>query len=328
MALLWQNPLTRLLDLEVHAESAEVTTWQGREGLRLENGLVVIPTEQLTDASVEVMIGAEGPSYSGVAFRVVDRLNYELAYAAPHCSGQWDAVQYDPVFHGSNTWQLYHGPSYQKEATVPMGEWFRLRVDVKGDQAAFTVGDQPPLAVSGLARGSKQGLLGVWTFRPAYFRDLRVSECQELPESMGVTPLAPEWFIHDWFVEGFGVVQCEPSGILNLNRHLPASVEEVMLIRRFEALSDGELQLYVGFSDELSLELDEKVVFEGSNTFAGFGNYEERGYAYAGMSSLSQNVSKGVHGLTAKLKVTETFGWGMILAVGGVDVQLLPAALG
>ena len=105
-------------------------------------------------------------------------------------------------------------------------------------------------------------------------------------------------------------------------------MEEVKLTRRFEALSDGELQLYLGFSDELSLELDEKLVFEGSNTFAGSGNYEERGYAYPGMSLVSRIVSKGVHRVTARLKVTETFGWGMVLAVGGVDVQLLPAALG
>ena len=328
MAVLHEGELTNLQALSLHASEAGVVKWQGHQALRLVDGLALIPGLEAGDVSIEVWMGAENPAYPGVAFRVADVANYELVYTVPHASGLWDALQYDPVFHGSNTWQLYHGPSYQKEATVPMGDWFRLKVDVHGDRAVFTVGDQPPLDVGGLAHGSKQGLLGVWTFRPAYFRDLRVSECQELPESMGVTPLAPEWFIHDWFVEGFGVVQCEPSGILNLNRHLPASVEEVMLIRRFEALSDGELQLYVGFSDELSLELDEKVVFEGSNTFAGFGNYEERGYAYAGMSSLSQNVSKGVHRLTAKLKVTETFGWGMILAVGGVDVQLLPAALG
>jgi len=47
-----------------------------------------------------VLIGADEPAYPGIAFRVADVLNFELAYAVPHVSGQWDALQYDPVFHG------------------------------------------------------------------------------------------------------------------------------------------------------------------------------------------------------------------------------------
>jgi len=94
-----------------------------------------------------------------------------------------------------------------------------------------------------------------------------------------------------------------------------------------EDLSDGELQLYLGFSDELSLEPHERVVFESSNTFAGFGSHGQLGYAYPGMSCVSQIAGKGVHRLTASLKVTGVFGWGMVLALGALDVQLLPAGL-
>lgn len=59
----------------------EVVTWQEREALRLEDGLALIPGYQATDASVEVLIGADGPAYPGVAFCVADALNYELVYA-------------------------------------------------------------------------------------------------------------------------------------------------------------------------------------------------------------------------------------------------------
>jgi hypothetical protein len=69
-------------------------------------------------------------------------------------------------------------------------------------------------------------------------------------------------------------------------------------------------------------------VFEGSNTFARFADYEARGYAYADMHSVSRTVSTGVHRLTATLKVTEHFGWGLVLALKGGNVRLLPATLG
>ncbi len=44
MTTFLENTLTDLLNLEIHAEQAEVVTWQGREALRLENGLALIPT--------------------------------------------------------------------------------------------------------------------------------------------------------------------------------------------------------------------------------------------------------------------------------------------
>lgn len=328
MALLWQNSLTQLPDLQIHAESAEVTTWQGREGLRLENGLALIPAEQLKDGSVEVMIGAEGPAYSGVAFRVVDRLNYELAYAAPHCSGQWDALQYDPVFHGSNTWQIYHGPCYQATRQVPTGQWFHLRLAFFGERAAIWVDGQPPLVVEGLARSTAPGLVGLWTYRPACFSDLRVSSCDGLDVPGGELARAAEGAVDAWFVEGYGAVSCERNGLLNLNRYLPASLREVRLIRRFEMPAEGELTFAFGFSDELSLELDGQELFSGENLFTGFADRAARGYPEPGMESLRQVVVGGTHQLTALLRVSEGFGWGLALAAHGEGLRWLPAEWG
>jgi len=41
MNTLLETSLTHLPELEIHAEQAEVVTWQGREALRLENGLAL-----------------------------------------------------------------------------------------------------------------------------------------------------------------------------------------------------------------------------------------------------------------------------------------------
>ena len=328
MNTLLEDPLTNPPDLEIHAAQAEVVTWQGREALRLENGLALVPGHRATDASIEVLIGADGPAYPGIAFRVADVLNFELAYAVPHASGQWDALQYDPVFHGSNTWQVYHGPSYQRATQVPTGRWFRLKVDFHGARAAVSVDGQPPLVVERLAHPTVAGLFGLWTYRPAYFCELRVSTCDGLDIHQGEVPSAAEGAVEAWFAEGYGVVTCEPNGVLNLNRYLPTSLGEVRLVRRFETSEEGPVTFEFGFSDALSLELDGQVIFSGENTFKGFEDCAARGYAESGTQSLRQVLPPGAHRLAATLRVSEPFGWGLALAVHGERLHWLPVELG
>jgi hypothetical protein len=316
--------LTNLSDLDLLAAEAEVVTWQGHEALKLVNGLAMIRDLVLSDACIEVAIGAEGVAYPGVAFRAADRANYELGYAQPHTSDLWDAIQYDPVFHRSNTWQLYHGPAYQKAATVPTGQWFTLRVDVKGDRAAFAIDGQPALVVPGLMHGQAAGRVGLWTFRPAYFRDLRVTECIELLEEAVEPPTKPAGLVDAWLIEDFGRVTCEPNGVLNLNRYLPASVGEVVLLRQFETSLRDVISLSFGFSDELHLQLDGQTLFEGKQTFANLGTYESRGYVEPDQHTVSQTVAPGVHTLSARLKVAEPFGWGLVARFEGQNSEMLP----
>jgi hypothetical protein len=328
MDLPLQYKLDNLSDLRIHAARAEIVTWQDRPALRLENGLVLFPSLQVTDARIEVLIGTEGSAYPGIAFRIADTANYELAYAVPHVSGQWDALQYDPIFHGSNTWQLYYGRAYQHTAQVPTDRWFRLRVDVCATRAAISVDGQPPLVVEQLAHPLSAGMLGLWTFLPAHFADLRVSPCtgKEIPP--GEVPVAPEGVIESWFVEGYGVVSCEPNGVLNLNRHLPASLGEVRLTRSFELSRDDEVRFEFGFSDELVLELDGEVVFEGERSFQGFADRAARGYAELAEPAVQRRLAAGEHRLDVRLRVKEGFGWGLVFAGHGEGLRWLPVELG
>jgi hypothetical protein len=323
-----EETLVNLHELEIHAEQAEVVTWQGREALRLGNGLALVPENKLKNASIEVRIGTDGPAYPGVAFRVTDILNYELAYAVPHVSGQWDALQYDPVFHGSNTWQLYHGSGYQQEAQVPTGQWFHLKVDYCENKGAVPVDGQPPLVMSELAHPTMMGRFGLWTFRPAYFSDLRVSACEELAISRADVPSLSEGIVKSWFLQDYGVVACEPNGVVNLNRCFPTSMKKTSLMRRFETSEEAEIIFEFGFSDVLELALDGEEVFSGENTFTGFADRAARGYAELGTESLQLILPPGSHNLTADLEVSEGFGWGLVLAAHGEGLRWLPVELG
>lgn len=327
MTHIYENDLSDPRDLFFRDAKAETVEWQGRRALKL-SGLAVVPTLSLAEGHIEVQIGADGTAYPGIAFRVADVLNYELAYAQPHTSGKWDALQYDPVFHGSNTWQLYHGEAYQKAAEVPTGAWFKFSIDFKDQWARIRLGDQAPLIVPRLAQPHSTGFIGLWTFLPAYFCDLHVSELSgAAPLAVASHPIDPST-ITAWFVEGFGAIECESTGSLNLNRHLPASLGQVRLSRWIEVLSADPIELEFGFSDELTLRLDDQVVFTGQNIFHNAPEWEQRGYV-APTNRLRQTLAPGRHQLSADLKGSEpSFGWGLIMKLRDGHFNLLPANLG
>ncbi len=312
METLFTNSLTDLARLDVHAQSASVENWQGQAALRLENGLALPPFNG-QDFSAEVWIGAEGACYPGFAFRVADDQDYEAAYVAPHVSGQWDAIQYDAAFHGSMTWQIYHGPAFQAPATIPLGRWFRLRIDAAGERLAITVDDQPPLVVARMAHPVRAGALGLWTYLPAYFRDLTVWEGAPVPAG-GILPVAPPDALDAWLLDGVGRVAVEPNGMLNLNRWLPVAAGEARLSRRFALAEAGRVRLAFGFSDRLALSVDGRAVFQGECRFTGMDSYAGRGYVEPGSHQVELDLPAGEHTLSATLGVSESFGWGIALS--------------
>lgn len=332
MPIIYECEVPDLNALFVRDPEPRIDHWQGRKALRLSGQgacLLVIPDLYLSQGWIEVDISSEGAAYPGIAFRILDSLNYELAYAQPHTSRKWDALQYDPVFHGSNTWQLYHGSGAQQDVEVPPRTWFRLRIEFQYQRAVIRVGKQEPLIINQLAHTHREGLTGLWTYLPAYFSNMCI--CNDPPGfSSGSALKSIEnpavGTVTEWFLEGFGKVTTEPSGILNLNRYLPRSVQEVRLVQGIELPEDGNLTFRVGFSDVLTLQIDEETIFRGENLYHDSPNWEERGYVSLS-NQVSHHLSKGVHQLTALLEAKENFGFGIALSITGDEYQLLPANL-
>jgi hypothetical protein len=320
-------PLTDLTALDLNAKGAEVIEWQGHSCLRLTDGLALVPFTAL-DYSLEVWVGADEGCYPGLAFRAEDKNNHEMFYAQPHTSGKWDALQYDPLFNGSNTWQIYHGEAYQGATDVPTGRWFHLRVDVCGTRAAVSVDGQPPLVVEHLAHHPREGRVGVWTYRPAYFRDLTITPCNGI-HSQGVQPSAPRGVLEEVLLTlvapaptapmaKAGVTHerllPEPNGVFNLNRWISTPSPEAYLEYHFTLDSDQDQLFRFGFSDEMRLELDGAVVFRGKNTYQGMDrDLDERGYIQPTQYEIETELSAGEHVIKIACGNTEPFGWGFIL---------------
>lgn len=332
MAIIYESEVPNPKELFVRDPQPKICDWQGRKALRLSGqgaGLLIVPNLSLPNGWIEVDIGSDGAAYPGIVFRVLDSLNYELGYIQPHTSGQWDALQYDPVFHGSNTWQLYYGSEAQKSVDVPMQTWHHLRIDFQDQRARLQVGEQEPLIVNQLAHNHKTGLLGLWTFLPAYFSNLRIGDDPiEIGSSLDQESKdqLPQGMVTEWFLEGFGVVATEANGILNLNRYLPNFGQEVKLIREINVQKAGDFIFNVGFSDQISFQIDGEVVFTGENIFHTSPKWEERGYVKPDQQ-ISHSMSQGTHRLTATLKAKEYFGFGIALNIEGTGYSLLPAHL-
>jgi hypothetical protein len=332
MSIIYESEVPNPNTLFVRDPNPQICEWQGRKALQLSGqgaSLLIVPDLHLAQGWIEVDMGADGAAYPGIAFHVLDSLNYELAYIQPHTSGQWDALQYDPVFHGSNTWQLYYGVGAQQHVEVPPKTWLHLRIEFQDQRALIQVGTQEPLLVNQLAHHHNSGLVGLWTFLPAYFSNLRFGD--DAPDFLASMPLAGNEnslavTVTEWFMEGFGVIQTEENGILNLNRYLPLSETEVRLVREVEVQTDGNFTFNVGFSDQLTLQIDDEVVFKGENLYQNSPKWEERGYVKPDQQ-IECFLHKGIHRLTAILKAMENFGFGIALNIEGDGYRLLPAQL-
>jgi hypothetical protein len=183
--------------------------------------------------------------------------------------------------------------------------------------------------VNELAHPHQTGFVGLWTYLPAYFSNLRISDtvCDALISGKFEDKMqSVDGTITRWFLEGFGVVETESTGILNLNRYLPISVNEAKLRLKIEMPKDGRLVFHVVFSDVLTLQIDDIPLFQGENIFHNSPAWGERGYV-----SMTQRIDcalkKGIHTLTAVLQRTEYFGFGIMAAIEGDDYSLLPVQL-
>lgn len=316
--------------LRVRAQRAENVTWQGRPALLLD-GLAFLPGWGLREGTISVDIGAEAATYCGVVFHGQDPANFELVYAQPHTSGRWDALQYDPVFHGSNTWQLYHGPGAQQATVVPTGEWFTLQVAFDAGGASVRVGDGEPLAVPRLAHGGRGGFIGVWSYLPAYFSNLRVAPGRnfhgnapgdrESPPRFGRVPGLQERSEQE---PGKELPRRELGGERSVREpgqehsgREPGIVEEWFLegYGRVACEPGGVLNV----NRYLPVTMSEVRLVRRLNA-----EQETRRLDH----TVECTLQPGEHILAATLLRKELFGWGLIMALDGAGVRLEPVAVG
>jgi hypothetical protein len=287
------------------AETARVEPKLGRQSLFLQRGYAYLDAAAFADGSVEVDVAVPRQrTFVGIAFRVVSDGNHEEVYLRPHKSGLDDALQYEPLFDGSSTWQLYSAPHYMRPAEVPKEQWFHLEIRFAGSQASVFLDSETPLmVVPDLKRGPGPGGIGLWGGPAgAWFSKLRYQPAPAAPPPAAkphayAPGVVTTWELSEAFdAEGalpeaiptitrWEPVSVEPPGMLVIDRHrkssgrLPPSMDYEKRLGRAEGrrivyaratVESDRAQvkrMAFGYSDEICVFVDGRVVFTGRSPF-------------------------------------------------------------
>jgi len=297
----------------------------GRECVRIQDTTGVFEGASFADGVVEVEV-AVGPErgFHGLLWRAADDQDFEGFYVRPHQSGNPDAVQYTPFFHGVGGFQLYHGPGFWAPVEVPVDEWFTIRIAFAGSRAEIEVAGEPALAVE-LKRRPAAGKVGVLTgLAPMWVSSLFFEETE--PELRAPAPTASpiegaitEWSVSDPFAEkllgdtlpevtGWTSVTAEPTGLVDLARLGGPRDGANTVLARTTFQGPGTAELEFGFSDRIAVYLNGRLLYRGDDSLA------SRDYRFLGsigwFDRLYLPLEPGENDLA--FAVSETFGgWGL-----------------
>jgi len=151
-------------------------------GLRLLQGIAYRPDITLENGTIEFELAPPGGVFAGLAFRMANTADYEIIYFISSENGdRWKAIQYQPVFAGETTWQLYNEAPYLASIPKEAGRTLRVRTAIAADRADVCLNDDPIaiLRVPDLKRDRARGAIGFWSVAPDgapgnEIRDLRV----------------------------------------------------------------------------------------------------------------------------------------------------------
>jgi len=325
----WQ--LARARALEVDGRSAVAGT-AFATGVELGDGIL----------EVDIKVPSkEMRSYPGFIFRMKSPADAERVYLRPHRAPLYDdAVQYAAVFNGVAGWQLYVGEGATASTTIPIGEWFTLRLEISGDRARVLLDGETVLDVANLRHGARSG--GVGLIGPAdgsaVFSDFRWAETDAIDLGQATPVLDPPGVLSTWQLsdpiafadldptrlpdlEAFQWtdVESEPSGLVDIARYVAPGVPGPPTIIARTTLHAAEartMALQLGYSDRVTVFLD------GTPVFRAVSDYRSRDSGFLGVvgafDTLYLPLSKGDHELA--LQLTETFGgWGFLCRDGEAE---------
>ena len=327
------------------AKTHRIEQHLGRESLYLERGIAWIPDANFKNGILEFDLAITGErGFVGGLWRAQDADNREEFYIRPHQSGNPDANQYTPVFHGLSGWQLYHGPEYGKAHTYPVNQWFHVRIVVSGQQAEVYVGKpgaEPTLFIPELKRELAAGGVGIMAgglFAGGWFSNVSWTHQKE-PVLKGKAPaprkppagMIASWSVSPTFPEknligkarlsavetgksSWTPLASEAWGVANLGRVQGVSREANTALVKvvIESETARTVSIRFGYSDRAHVYLNDRLLYAGDR------NYRSRDYRYLGTIGLFDTLylplEKGKNELV--FAVSESFGgWGIIAAI-------------
>jgi hypothetical protein len=338
-----QSPPMEEAAWRISGEDRKFETYQERSSLYLRNGAAEPIGVEFENGVIEFDIAVpDERGFSGIAFRRLGDGDFEHFYIRPHQSGQPDASQYTPVFHGVAGWQIYYGRRYAAPLEFKFDKWMHVKLVVSGDKAdIYLDSEKPVLHVDRLMRDpSRGGIALTASFAGVHFANLSVEE-QVSPAIVGeVAPLTPlakgtvkEWEVSTPFdsasldgVEPLSPKQLaglrwtslavEENGVANIARLTPFGDRSDAVFARISIDADKQenRRFDFGYSDDVRAYVNGALVYAGS---AGYVTRDHRFLGTVGLyDSLFLPLKKGRNEIVFAVK--ENFGgWAIAGAVDG-----------
>ena len=221
-------------------------------GLRLLRGIAYRPDLSFEDGTIEFELAPPGGVFAGIAFRMANTADYEIIYFITSENGErWKAIQYQPVFGGETTWQLYNEAPYLASIPKEAGSALRVRIAIAATRADVFLNDDSVaiLRVPDLKRDRVKGAIGFWSVAsdgaagneirnlrvdpsrvpvvgdpigervralpsPRQLMSWRVSDRCAAPDGVHAPVTLPQGLAPD----GWKVVTAEPTGLINLTK--------------------------------------------------------------------------------------------------------------
>ncbi len=327
----------------MHDQQAQRVRWLDREALMLRSARPVLaPVAPQPPYTLSTTLGGgPRPCYVGCCFHAADSENFDTIYVVPYLGGHQDAIQYDPVIKGSNTWQVFGDADGIASAPLLKEHWHLLRIDVWADIAQVYVDDEgSPKATFPLRSGLREGRVGLWGYQPSYVADFEVRPLQAAPPpapepKVRVPPgTVREWLVahHDRDSGALGehrLATTEHNGTLCLNRLYSAEPESRAFAACEVVIPAGSQQavLETGYSDRARVWFDGVLLHEGEWRWDPVAGADGR--IRPGHVKIPLPPGPGRHLLVVEVTTLEPgFGWGLTARAmaGDKPCQWLPAS--
>jgi hypothetical protein len=334
---------------EFRGDDTKIDTVMGQPAVRIRSGHAIRRDVVFQDGTIEFdMAVTPYRAFVYLQFRMASDENYEDLYFRSHKSGLPDAIQYSPVYAGASNWQLYHGEGHTAAAEFPAYQWIHVKVVVSGTRAAVFVDNpgEPQMVIPRLAREPQAGYVALRGFLPggnppgvypASFANvtIRPGEVDFDFSTVPVTEESPRGVVRNWRVsppfspapgmirelppslvasDAWRTLTADLSGLLVLGRHVvvpqgsrrPAVLARVMI----DATRATTKQLNFGFSDEVSVFLNGRLLYYGNDGYS-FNYPRRQGLIGLHQGTLFLPLREGQNELV--LAVAEVFGgWGVM----------------
>lgn len=325
---------------DLSPKGAEFVEHMGKKAVKLNRGSATLRDTSFKNGVIEFKIAMpKTRGFGGLVFRAREHGMGENFYLRSHQSGNPDANQYQPLFHGNSAWQIYYGPRYSTPTKYETDRWTQVKLVVKDTKMdVYIDSDEPVLHIDKLLHGKSEGAIRLTAaFSDFYFADVTVSADDSVMLRGKPAPLhdMPKGLIPAFQVASKGVaskdveakaslradllkeqswqrLDVEENGVANLGRitELQEDGDTLLAKLTIDAADARTVQLKYGFSDRVTVFLNGRAIAHGNDTF------RSRDYRYLGTVGLFDSVflplEKGENELV--FAVSESFGGWAIMA--------------